>query len=112
MALMVVTTDPSKAGQEVVAVHRKTGAKHTSYFDSHGKARIRGLFRGDYQVQVGNKMHKIEVKDSAISLGYSNLIAEDREYLDWLELPAKDKEKAIVENLPIAKWALGVKVSR
>ena len=81
-------------------------------FDSHGKARFRNLDSGLYMVSYGNRSRMTDIAGRSVSCGYARLIAEDREYLAWLELSAEDKLKAIEEGEPIARWAASVQARR
>ena len=112
MATLVVTASPSRAGQLCVVEHRGSRVEHRSVFDSHGKARFRDLESGLYMVSYGNQTRVTDIAGRSVSCGYARLIAEDREYLAWLELSAEDKLKAIEEGDPIAKWAASIQARR
>ena len=112
MAILVVTASPSRAGEQCVVEHRLSRVEHRSVFDSHGKARFRDLESGLYMVSYGNQTRVSDIAGRSVSCGYARLIAEDREYLAWLELSAEDKLKAIEEGEPIARWAASVQARR
>lgn len=112
MTTLVVTSDKRLAGQICIAKSVANGAEYKSTYDSHGKARFRHLSPGKYDVRQGNATHRVEVNKANLSLGRRSLSPADREYLAWLELSAKQKDEAIRNNDPIAKWAVGVKVQR
>ena len=110
MVTLVVSADPSAAGEFCVA--RYIGSSSKSYFDSHGKARLRVPPNTRVMVNYKNTTQAVDMGRVDRSMGKNNLTTEDREYLAWLEMSAEDKYDAIVEDLPIAKWSLGAKVSK
>ena len=106
MVTLVVSADPSAAGTFCEA--RYGGSSSKSYFDSHGKARLRVPPNTRVLVSYQNTTRAVDMGRVSRSLGKNSLTAEDREYLAWLELSAEEKMESIRIGSRYAKWALGV----
>ena len=110
MALLIVTTSPSNAGTKCIA-KRKGAEVATSTFDSHGKARLRLPTKGTYTVRYGGTNNRIEHNGKDQSADRVNgLNAEDRGYLEWLEMPTEDKIKAIKNGDAVSHWVARIGV--
>ena len=83
----------------------------TSTADAHSKVRLR-LTPGLWTLSRGNVRMKVDMPGSAISYGFTKLIREDAEYLEWLELSTAAKIAAYREQHPLARWATGLGVAR
>ena len=83
----------------------------TSTADNHGKARLR-LTPGRWILHRGHTRSKLDMPGHDISYGFTKLIREDAEYLEWLELTVEAKLAAVREQHPLARWATGLGVPR
>lgn len=81
-----------------------------STFDSHGKARVR-LPKGKYTVQYNGQYREFTMPNKTASLGQlllgrrPVLNEEDKQYLEWLEMPHDEQIQSIENEDPISRWA-------